>query len=788
MTLSEELTQRDISIILNLLGVEVNGSGADGWQTIKSPLRDEKKPSFGINHSTGAWKDHSSGEAGDIVNLVEQLNRMETTEAIQWIRQQTDLTGALYQPPPSSKLAQKTPEKNEITFWTDEKITWLKSGIKRLQNEPEHPLLKTAADYDRLDAATLIKFGCGIVEKWGREWIALPYPSGCQLYRREKNKEVKHLKGSTPGGSFFGMKQTENRDRLFIAKSPREAMLLHKNFSARADAIGICTGEQSKVSQELRSALRKQISRSNYSDIYVFFDCDTDKAKNISSQFCSTIVSETEKAGFSGSVYLVNIYGNTSAEHKDITDCVRAGMDLDKAETFIKAAEKQTAKTRTSAKTAIPPSVENMFSLDTAPPIPQQVYETIPETIQSLCRLIDQPHRRDVFLMAMLPVVASHMGNVLAAHADGYYSADLYTLIVADPGAGKGIAGKAKRLATALNKKLIEDSQRERIEWEQLPDETRIHQDEPKKRALYIPANSSSRAIYDTILANGGNGLLFETEIDTLLGATSQEWGNFSDITRKAFHHEAISINRKNEQFFIEKPRLSICISGTFDQFKAMFESAENGHFSRYALYTFDVPKKWHSHRPTKRSRALDDRIDSVSEQLLEMWKYLNRRSKPLYIDLSDEQWQAIDDTFAEQMQYIKDMDLSPHLHASNNRAAVLSLRLTIIFIVLRTYSTNPQQLEDADCLTPTNRDITAALFLAYNFITHAIRLYQILPKATDTDSKGQRYKQFVAALPNEFKTAEALGIAENLDIPPRTAERWLGDFTRIGHGHYRKA
>ncbi|MDR8390678.1 hypothetical protein NC796_06000 [Aliifodinibius sp. S!AR15-10] len=59
------------------------------------------------------------------------------------------------------------------------------------------------------------------------------------------------------------------------------------------------------------------------------------------------------------------------------------------------------------------------------------------------------------------------------------------------------------------------------------------------------------------------------------------------------------------------------------------------------------------------------------------------------------------------------------------------------MFTVLRTFRQNPVSLETATSIKPSQSDMTAALWLADTFINHAIRLYHILPKATDVDGKG---------------------------------------------------
>lgn len=799
MLISEELSPNDVQTVLQQLGITTENTRTDqsGWKTIKSPIRDDNKPSFGLNPTTGAWKDHGTGNSGDLVTLAEILLGKTQADAIQWIKEQVNMIH-YSNTAPARRHSNGTihSESKPARFWTAQRILWITEGQKNFSDNFAHDIIQTAGAYDCLKPETLVHFGTALVNKWGKDWLAFPYETGCQLYRRENNKkQIRSIKGSRPGVSFFGSRKLDgSRDNLFIGKSPREAMLLHNLCSDMADVIGLATGEQSDMSPEQIDWLKGQVDRSDYRNVYVFLDCDTEEASNTAHAFGKKI------KGVVGplNVQVVNVYDFSGGEYKDVADLIRAGAGPDVMGDIIKSGKAISATNAAchgaNIGTKSTDSLINHLSFETdvstAPALPFEVYESLPDTLKTRCSLIDQARRRDVFLVSSLPVVASHMPNVLAGHADGYYSPDLFTLIVADPGAGKGIASKAKELGKSLNRHLIEKSSKEKSNYESLTENEKLQINPPKDRSLFIPANSSSRAIYDKLDANGGNGLLFETEIDTMLNATSQEWGNFSDITRKAFHHEAVSINRKHEQFWIDNPRLSICLTGTFDQFKRMFESAENGHFSRYALYTFDTPRVWHSHRPTKRSRQLVDSIQSASETLFEIYNNLAYRPQPLYIDLTEQQWGQIDETFSEKMELIEAYDLSKYLHASNNRAAILALRIASSLAVLRTFEQDPSIISDADYINPSSEDMTAALWLADTFIKHEVRLYHILPKATDTDSKGQRYEQFITALPTEFATADAVLIGEQLSIPPRTIKRWLSNtdrLTRIKRGHYRK-
>ena len=86
---------------------------------------------------------------------------------------------------------------------------------------------------------------------------------------------------------------------------------------------------------------------------------------------------------------------------------------------------------------------------------------------------------------------------------------------------------------------------------------------------------------------NDGIGLLFETEGDTLSQTLKSEHGNYSDLLRKAFHHEMISMSRRKDREYVEidNPRLSVVLAGTPEQVRRLIPDAENGLLSRFIFY-----------------------------------------------------------------------------------------------------------------------------------------------------------------------------------------------------------
>ena len=73
-------------------------------------------------------------------------------------------------------------------------------------------------------------------------------------------------------------------------------------------------------------------------------------------------------------------------------------------------------------------------------------------------------------------------------------------------------------------------------------------------------------------------GIFCETEADTMGNVLKQDWGSYSDLLRKAFHHEPVSYSRKTNKEWIElkMPRLSVALAGTPGQVEGLIKSAED--------------------------------------------------------------------------------------------------------------------------------------------------------------------------------------------------------------------
>lgn len=56
--------------------------------------------------------------------------------------------------------------------------------------------------------------------------------------------------------------------------------------------------------------------------------------------------------------------------------------------------------------------------------------------------------------------------------------------------------------------------------------------EEPQRKMLIFPANTSQAMMMQMLNENDGRGIICETEADTMSGTNKQEWGDYSP------HHE----------------------------------------------------------------------------------------------------------------------------------------------------------------------------------------------------------------------------------------------------------
>ena len=210
-------------------------------------------------------------------------------------------------------------------------------------------------------------------------------------------------------------------------------------------------------------------------------------------------------------------------------------------------------------------------NLENTPTIPEEVYENLPQFLKEGSEVFLTNREKDIFLTGALTVISGCLPTVFGYYNGSKVYPNLYSFIVAPAASGKGVMSWAKVLGIAYHKYLREENKILIEEYEEsmelyVKSKGQMEKPHPPPfRLLFSPADTSKASLIQTLSDCGESVTMFESEADTLSGTMGKEWGGFSDLFRKAFHHEPYSYQRKtgNQYIELEFPRLSVVLSGT---------------------------------------------------------------------------------------------------------------------------------------------------------------------------------------------------------------------------------
>lgn len=441
--------------------------------------------------------------------------------------------------------------------------------------------------------------------------------------------------------------------------------------------------------------------------------------------------------------------------------------------------------------------------LKNTPLIPEELYQQMPDIIREGAEVFHLGRERDVFLTGALPILSGCLPGIKGVYDGQEVFPNLYSFAVAPAASGKGALKFAKMLAdvyhaTVLrtsrdaeeeyNKELAEHKARQRAKKKS---DTEVEEapQKPPFKVIFIPANTSYAKILSHLEQNEGFGIICETEADTMGNVFKQDWGGYSDMLRKAFHHERISSSRKADNEFIEvnDPRLSVTLTGTPGQVTGLITSSEDGLFSRFLFYAFKVEPQWKDVSPKANRVNLTEHFKKLAERLFEMVQFL--QSEETVIELSETQWNLLNQNCSCWLQDVT-MFTAEEAASIVKRMGLVIYRLSMVFTAMRKFENG----ESTSSLICSDEDFSTALKLAEIFLQHGLLMFNNLPKQTEqTHFKGgDNKRKFLDALPQEFSRQEAVALARQFAMSVHTADNFLKSLldTRLSQpktGHYRK-
>ncbi|WP_207512035.1 DUF3987 domain-containing protein [Longitalea luteola] len=407
---------------------------------------------------------------------------------------------------------------------------------------------------------------------------------------------------------------------------------------------------------------------------------------------------------------------------KDVSDYLHLGMNVEQLKNGLEHRAHNNCSDMISEPTATDLS-------DNSPYLPSDIYENLPEFLQILCSQFTDKRDKELILLSALGVTSSLLPTIKGIYDGTKVGCNLYLFVSAPASSGKGVMMWSRALGNKVQRFLKEKYQNDHKRY--LADMADYRQngscnpdadmpEEPQQKTLFIPANSSVSKITQLMGANNNFGVIFETEGDTLTQAFKNDWGDFSDILRRAFHHETVSMARRgnNEYIEIEKPHLSVVLSGTPNQISSLLESVENGFFSRFVFIDFKAPVVWKD-QFGQRNNDIEAFFDKAADYMLELWKD-HYGGFDTIIDFTKEQINQLNQYFSAKLQQLYS-EHGEHILASVKRTCLVCYRIAMIFSAFR-------HLETADKL-PKNivvddKDYRVAVQIVDTLLYHLKTVY----------------------------------------------------------------
>ena len=408
------------------------------------------------------------------------------------------------------------------------------------------------------------------------------------------------------------------------------------------------------------------------------------------------------------------------------------------------------------------------------------MYGWLPDLFREAVAFYPQHRERDMALLGACTVASACLPEVSGKYHRKRVFPHIFTVEVAPAANGKGCINDMRHLAD-LYEELIktETGQAEAEylqaleEWEQKKAEAHqkhrsvVVKDAPKPAAkayLNIPTQVTKAKMLVHLRDNGNiGGLMADSEIDTILSASKQDYGMFDDLLRKAFHHEPVSSSRKtdNEMIRIDSPRLALLLSGTPGQFSRLIPDSESGLLSRLLLYTCRSEAVWQDVSPEGDKMDMPKKLSELSEQLMNIAKTLRRR--PLQVCLTLSQWARLNQCFKK---WLHEADLfgDEEFLSVIKRHGLIAFRLCMIFTATRC-GKEGYGMDSQYC---TEEHFKAALAIVETCLEHSrLLLTQLRHNESAPElSCPRKGRILLEKLPERFTLAEAytIGEAEGMD------------------------
>ena len=394
--------------------------------------------------------------------------------------------------------------------------------------------------------------------------------------------------------------------------------------------------------------------------------------------------------------------------------------------------------------------------------------ENLPAMIQPIMSLAQSDAERDMLLLSLITAAGSCMPNLYFRYGltGKKYYPNLQCFIVGSAACGKGIANLALELVSKVH--------------EALP--------------LVIAGDSSYPGFYKQLERQNGRGYIHESEGSVITDVWRSSVTNYNTALRKAAEHEPITRNRANNNSCIACPQLSVLLTGTFSQYKALVPSIENGYFSRLLTLIVNDQQAFSS-RYVEPANGSNGVMTIAAQQLFDLCQALYQ-SRPIEFSLTSEQRARLGHHLETAYPALMSL-LGDNFHSVVLRMAVHIERIAMILSALRLPSLSSARDIRPENVVCSDSDYATAELIGNKLILHMAAAYKMIkgaeevsvPKVQPLDQR----KMLLSLLPEEFEMKTLVEEAKSQGLTERTAFRWNDEWQQNGvvqkirHGVYRK-
>jgi|GEM_PF-1005190 len=425
------------------------------------------------------------------------------------------------------------------------------------------------------------------------------------------------------------------------------------------------------------------------------------------------------------------------------------------------------------------------------PLFPPELDQLLPKRIQDILESESRRDLKDALLIGTITALSSILTNISGLYHEDRVQPLLFSLILGAPASGKGKLAALKNLVLPLHnewKQLFTEELERYLKEKQLNPKLELRA--PVRRLLLIPANNSSAGLISLLDRNDGVGLIFETEADTLIEALKKEFGSFSDLIRKGFHHESYSFFRKTDQEYsdIPNPCFSILLTGTYDQLLKLIPKENNGTFSRYCFYFLTE------------SEPFKNPFQNPEFDRKEYMKNIGLQIDDAICELQNGQYSfhLTNDQAADFSSFFiaieKNSTSAEFMHSVIKRHALMGFRMMMVLSTLEIVEEREALGEKIIC---TEKAFQAVKLMLPTLLAHASHAHDMTISVSKTklssQQKNENIQLLLRYLPQSFSRQQYLKIAHVLEIAKSTAERYLDNdnlgskVIRIDKGTYEK-